>query len=93
MHKALWLQEILREIFFLVDGDSDDKRTLAQCCLICRHFYEPAADALWYHIPSLAPLIKCLPKEFYEEVSPDDDDGDGIRSHSLQSEAILVRTP
>ncbi|KAK7691889.1 hypothetical protein QCA50_005294 [Cerrena zonata] len=74
MHRSLQIPEIIRNIFSLSDDDHEGRKALAQCCLTCRFFYEPAADALWYHLPDLAPLLKCLPEEFVFETNHPDED-------------------
>lgn len=64
MHRALSVNEILREIFQHVCplhmlGAS--RSTLACAARTCRIFTEPALDVLWQIIPDFMPLFLLLP--------------------------------
>lgn len=90
MHRSLQISEIIRNIFFLTDDDKEGRRTLARCCLTCRFFYGPSADALWYHIPDFAPLLKCLPAEFwFEGATSGDHDEEFSRSIGSISKVLV----
>ncbi|KAF8447224.1 hypothetical protein L210DRAFT_3757192 [Boletus edulis BED1] len=69
MHPALYVEEILLEIFghcydraghrmYYIYINKTDLPTLARTC---KAFRDPALDILWAELYSLAPLIKCLP--------------------------------
>ena len=78
MHRCLWIQEVLHNIF---DNLADDlpsletrgwptvgHATLAQLARTCKAFTEPALDALWRFQPSLAPLVQCLPSHALRKI-------------------------
>ena len=46
---------------------SDDKCTLFRLSLSCRRFMEPALDVLWYKLDNLAPLMRCMPRDLYQD--------------------------
>ncbi|KAG2111190.1 uncharacterized protein F5147DRAFT_686696 [Suillus discolor] len=72
MHQALRLTEIIDQISWHTDRDS-----LPHLALTCRTFEGPALDALWRNLPSLEPLINCIPTHLW--------------GHSFQGELILLR--
>lgn len=43
-----------------------DIKTLASLARTAKIFLEPALDALWSHIPGLAPLLRLLPSDLWE---------------------------
>jgi F-box-like len=62
MHHCLIISEILLKIFdFLYDDDPCRRAPLARLALTCRTFHDPASELLWSYLPSLHPLVKCLP--------------------------------
>jgi hypothetical protein len=66
MHPSLEIEEILRCIFEFVYGDpllQPKRRSLANLAITCRTFLRPALETLWFHLPSLGPLIMCLPED------------------------------
>ena len=68
MHPCLQIEEILRCIFEFVYGDRHIKchpkrRSLANLAISCRTFLRPALETLWFHLPSLGPLVMCLPED------------------------------
>ncbi|KAG0693303.1 hypothetical protein DFH29DRAFT_964674 [Suillus ampliporus] len=72
MHRALHIPEILHLISGHTDGAS-----LPALALTCRAFQGPALDALWRHLPSIEPFIRCLPKDLW--------------GFNLQGELILLK--
>jgi F-box-like len=64
MHPCLQIPEIIRAIFSWLS--QDDGGTLAALSLTCRNFYEPASDRLWSDLPSVVPLVRCLPDDLLE---------------------------
>ncbi|RDX53450.1 hypothetical protein OH76DRAFT_1223204 [Lentinus brumalis] len=60
MHRALSLQEIVREICAFNAGDL---KSLAALARTCRHYHELATQELWKEIESLVPLVKCFPED------------------------------
>lgn len=67
MHRMLYVEEILREIFSnllfrsLMLFSHSPRRDALALATTCRAFKEPALDILWEELPSLAPLVRCLP--------------------------------
>jgi hypothetical protein len=62
MHRALEIPEVLLsmfdEVYFGSDRGKSDTLSLA---LTCKRFQEPALDVLWRLLPTIFPLILCLP--------------------------------
>ena len=48
----------------------DARKSLASLARTCRALQKPALDALWAELPSLAPLIRCLPQDLWSDNSP-----------------------
>lgn len=71
MHQALRLTEIIDQISWHTDRDS-----LPDLALTCRTFEGPALDALWRNLPSLEPLINCIPTHLW--------------GHSFQGELVSI---
>jgi hypothetical protein len=65
MHRSLELEEIVLYIFEFLNGDPD-VRSLANLAVTCRTFWRPAVEILWFHLPSLSPLVMCLPGDAWE---------------------------
>ncbi|KAF8126061.1 hypothetical protein EV363DRAFT_1349672 [Boletus edulis] len=66
MHPALYVEEILLEIFgYSYDREEStmriNKTDLPALARTCKAFRDPALDILWAELYSLAPLIRCLP--------------------------------
>ncbi|KAF8126051.1 hypothetical protein EV363DRAFT_1349628 [Boletus edulis] len=66
MHPALYVEEILLEIFGqCYDREEStmriNKTDLPALARTCKAFRDPALDILWAELYSLAPLIRCLP--------------------------------
>lgn len=60
MHKALRIAEILDQI-----SCHTDLGTLPSLASTCRTFEGPALDALWRNLPSLVPLVNCIPTHLW----------------------------
>ena len=72
MHRRLLSFEILSIIFEYVYGDPyRGIRTTASSAVTCQPFREPALDILWRSLPSLAPLVKCLPRRAWTKTKGD----------------------
>ncbi|EIW81772.1 hypothetical protein CONPUDRAFT_152676 [Coniophora puteana RWD-64-598 SS2] len=75
MHRVLNIAEILQNIFScLNDGYTAQtglkgNPTLYSLARTCRVFKDPALDALWEHIVTLDPVVKCLGKDAWQLVS------------------------
>ncbi|KAF8551501.1 hypothetical protein OG21DRAFT_1486936 [Imleria badia] len=66
MHRAFFLEEILRVIFGCCYPERQPNRGYAAADLValagtCRFFKEPALDVLWTELKDEAPLARCLP--------------------------------
>ena len=63
MHPCLQIDEILRSIFEFLkeDPQGPQRRTLVNLAITCHTFSLPALAVLWSHLPSLAPVVMCLP--------------------------------
>lgn len=84
MHRSLLLPEILSRILdFLEVMPYDDfyasdsqlrchNASIARLARTCRAFLEPCLDALWKRQLTLAPLMKTLPDDAYEELAMKD---------------------
>ena len=46
---------------------SQDRKSLYSLCLSSKTFLEPALDGLWYKLDNLAPLVRCMPKDLYQQ--------------------------
>ncbi|OAX35898.1 hypothetical protein K503DRAFT_339368 [Rhizopogon vinicolor AM-OR11-026] len=65
MHRALFVLEVLREIFLHIPlhcwrSRSDSRKSLAALARTCRTFYDPAMDLLWADMDKLEPLLGCV---------------------------------
>jgi hypothetical protein len=78
MHSCLQIRELVEAI--ISPWLLDDYRTLTALAVTCQMFHGPASDVIWADLPSLAPLIKCLPAHLWEERGNDDDSQDGGES-------------
>lgn len=73
MHRCLEVQELFQEIVeYVLEEPStvqpgDDRKSVANVALACRAFYGGATDVLWSNLDNLFPLIKCMPKDLWEE--------------------------
>jgi len=71
MHACLRTPELLLNIFNYVHDDEVNERdflkrrprtaTLPALARTCRDFTEPALDIIWRSLPSLMPLLACIP--------------------------------
>ena len=66
MHRCLRVPEILSHIFDYVYTTQGGPADIATLAATCRVFHEPALYTLWAYLPSLVPLVKCLPDDAYE---------------------------
>lgn len=66
MHPCLRTPEILSQIFDYVYTAQSGPTDIATLAATCRAFHEPALYILWRYLPSLVPLVKCLPGDAYE---------------------------
>ncbi|KAI9574109.1 hypothetical protein HD554DRAFT_2309665 [Boletus coccyginus] len=77
MHRALYLEEILRNIFSYIPfviplpgppltpvrGRFRSQSDMLSLATTCKAFKEPALDMLWASLQDLSPLIRCLPEQ------------------------------
>ena len=70
MHRCLQIQELLSIVFEYVhvprkalEDDPLSASSLARLARTCKAFQDPALDILWHSQDSLAPLLKCLPRD------------------------------
>lgn len=45
----------------------NDRKTLYSLCLSSKTFLDPALDVLWYKLDNLAPLMRCMPRDLYQD--------------------------
>jgi len=62
------MADILSQIFEYVYMDYNGPADTAALAATCRAFHNPALYLLWRYLPSLVPLVKCLPHDTYEIV-------------------------
>jgi len=66
MHPCLNVDEIIRLLACeLVASKAKATAVALACC--CKSFEEPVLDALWEGQDRLTPLLKCLPRDVWEE--------------------------
>ena len=66
MHHCLSLDEVLRLLArVLVASGAKTTAVALACC--CKIFEEPALDVLWEIQHRLTPLLKCFPRDVWEE--------------------------
>ncbi|KAH7925251.1 hypothetical protein BV22DRAFT_1011620 [Leucogyrophana mollusca] len=72
-HRLFFIQELLVKIFqYIVAINSDgfvglDRATLARLARSCRVFHEPAIEIMYEEVRNLHWLIKCMPRDLWEE--------------------------
>jgi len=66
MHSCLNVDEILR-LFACELVASEAKATAVALACCCKRFEEPALDALWETQNQLTPLLKCFPRDVWDE--------------------------
>lgn len=73
MHECLEVFDIIRLIFEDVRDDPSRfaSRTLIALAVTCRAFHDVALDTLWFKQTSLVPLLKILPRNFWQETPKD----------------------
>jgi hypothetical protein len=45
----------------------NDRKTLYSLCLSSKTFLDPALDVLWYKLDNLAPLMRCMSRDLYQD--------------------------
>jgi hypothetical protein len=62
MHRALFISEVLQDIFAHLDqfSSSGSLTTLAAVARTCKIFHEPAMDLLWADMIGIIPLLGCV---------------------------------
>jgi hypothetical protein len=65
MHPCLHIPELVEAI--ISPWLRHEYPTLKALAVTCRIFHGPASDLIWADLPSLVPLIKCLPVHLWEE--------------------------
>src|SRR5436305_860753 len=63
MHNCLDIPELVRIIFELTEPSD-----LAALAKTCQAFRDLALQILWADLPSLAPLVRCLPGDVWQEI-------------------------
>ena len=65
MHPALEIEEVLRYILEFLYGNphEPDRQSIVNLAITCRTFLRPSLEILWFDLPSLGPLIMCLPED------------------------------
>jgi hypothetical protein len=59
MHRALLIDELLRQIFSIISEDGSE--TLGALARSCRAWTDPALDFVWMRLTSVAPLLHIIP--------------------------------
>ena len=59
MHRALFIDELLREIFSIISEDSSEP--LAALARSCKAWTDPALDFVWMRLTSVVPLLHVIP--------------------------------
>jgi hypothetical protein len=73
MHKCLLISEIVTRVCLGLCCDSDSyygrqyAGSLAAFAITCRAISEPALDVLWHTQYSIAPLLRCMSSDLWEE--------------------------
>ena len=57
MHSALFVDELLQEVFDHCCSDNEYRKTLVQLARCCQAWKEPALRKAWENLPSITPLI------------------------------------
>ncbi|TFK93099.1 hypothetical protein K466DRAFT_538637 [Polyporus arcularius HHB13444] len=63
IHQAFCITELVRNICQHLE---DDRASLAVLARTSKAFHEPAVGSLWYRLPNLVPLVKCLPPDAWK---------------------------
>ena len=66
-----------------------DKPTLASLARTRRDISESALDVLWYSIPGIGLLIRCMPEDLWEEHYNDEEEGELVSILLLCIRALL----
>jgi len=70
MHRALYVEDIIHDVFFYIQfhspiimlPDLQSQIDFLSLARTCRTFKEPALDILWERLEDLSPLVRCLPE-------------------------------
>ncbi|TFK47171.1 hypothetical protein OE88DRAFT_1728638 [Heliocybe sulcata] len=66
MRNALTIAELQSIIVdYILADDSSGRKTVAALARSCRTLHESAVRALWRELPSLAPLLHCMPSDLF----------------------------
>lgn len=92
MHRALLLDEILKEVvgwMSLLDASQlDRQKSLKAFTLTCRAFSEPALDNIWRGPVKMSALIRIMPEVYRTWV--EDGNNDQIVSSIVQVQLIML---
>jgi len=66
MHPCLSVDEVLRFLARILVASEAKGTTVALACC-CKIIEEPALDVLWETQNQLTPLLKCFPRDIWEE--------------------------
>lgn len=68
MHEALTIVELQSSIIdYILSDDAGGRSTVAALARTCKVLHGSAAKALWQDLPSLAPLLYCMPSDILGE--------------------------
>ena len=70
-----------------------NKRTLASLACTRKDISEIALDALWYSIPNIGLLIRCMPEDLWEEEEAEDDDEEAAEEIPDKLVSVLSAHP
>jgi hypothetical protein len=59
MHRALFIDELLRQIFSFISEDGSE--TLGALARSCKAWTDPALDLVWMTLTSVVPLLHVIP--------------------------------
>lgn len=65
MHRALFIDEIIRDVFEFCLDYGQSKHTLCQVARCCKAWKDPALDKLWSQLSSVQPLLRLVPALLY----------------------------
>ncbi|KAH9945552.1 hypothetical protein B0H21DRAFT_744900 [Amylocystis lapponica] len=93
MHRCLNVTEILRNIIEQAYEDGsliECRKCTGYLSSTCRAFYAVGVEVLWSRLSGLAPLIKCMPSEIWEQHRIDTSDAPDDETYFIIS---LLRCP
>lgn len=65
MHRCLLIPEMVHLICEEIDATPGQSLTLISLAGTCQFFKDPALNLLWATLPSILPLVKCLPSNVW----------------------------